>query len=242
MRATRYLWLGVGLLALGVAPAPTGAADEKKADKKEGKTYDVPYRLTVPKHILVRAKINGKGPFNFILDTGAPALFFTEKVAEKCGVARDKNGWGTCDKVEIEGGVVMGQLLDRDQEQHLAVGQGQVGERLLEPALELRCRGLLERRRRHLRRGALLGAQELGQRPAPVAGVQVARDREQPRAQAGVVAQPVGVAGQPQPGLLQEVLGQVAAPGQAQQEPVNARAPGHGSLFRSPTRTIPRSS
>ena len=30
--------------------------------------------MTTFQHVLVRAKINGKGPFNFILDTGAPAL------------------------------------------------------------------------------------------------------------------------------------------------------------------------
>ena len=48
----------------------------------------------MPKHILVRAKINGKGPFNFILDTGAPALFVSTKVCDKIGVKSDKKGWG----------------------------------------------------------------------------------------------------------------------------------------------------
>ena len=47
--------------------APWARADDK--------SFEVPYRLTAVKHIVVRAKINGKGPFNFILDTGAPALF-----------------------------------------------------------------------------------------------------------------------------------------------------------------------
>ena len=40
------------------------------------------HRLKRGLHIVVRAKINGKGPFNFILDTGAPALFVATKVAE----------------------------------------------------------------------------------------------------------------------------------------------------------------
>src|SRR5438067_12653319 len=65
----------------------------------------VPYRLTKTQHILVRAKINGKGPFNFILDTGAPALFVATKAAKKGGVEPDKKGWGTFDRFEIEGGV-----------------------------------------------------------------------------------------------------------------------------------------
>lgn len=34
----------------------------------------VPFRLTDTNHILIRLKINGKGPFNFIVDTGAPAM------------------------------------------------------------------------------------------------------------------------------------------------------------------------
>jgi hypothetical protein len=61
----------------------------------------------VPKHILVRAKLNGKGPYNFILDTGAPALFVATKVADKLGIKADKKGWGTFDRLEIEGGVVL---------------------------------------------------------------------------------------------------------------------------------------
>ena len=32
---------------------------------------------------MVRTKINGKGPFNLIVDTGAPAVFITKTVAKK---------------------------------------------------------------------------------------------------------------------------------------------------------------
>jgi hypothetical protein len=67
----RQFWTCAAVAALCLVP-PAGADEKPKA---EAKTYQVPYRLTVPKHILVRAKINGKGPFNFLLDTGAPALF-----------------------------------------------------------------------------------------------------------------------------------------------------------------------
>ena len=96
------LWCLVpGLLGL----APPLRADEAK--KLGAKRFEVPYRLTIPKHILVRAKINGKGPFNFILDTGAPALFVSKAVAKKLGVKPDKDGWGTFDRFEIEGGVVV---------------------------------------------------------------------------------------------------------------------------------------
>jgi hypothetical protein len=79
-------------------------ADE--AIKSPPKSFQVPYRLTKAKHILVRAKINGKGPFNFIVDTGAPALFVAVPVARKLGVKGNDKGWGTFDRFEIEGGVV----------------------------------------------------------------------------------------------------------------------------------------
>jgi hypothetical protein len=69
-------------------------------------TVQVPYRLTKTKHVLVRVKINGKGPFNFILDTGAPALFVAKKTAEAAGVTADKRGWANFDRFEVEGGVV----------------------------------------------------------------------------------------------------------------------------------------
>jgi serine protease DegQ len=80
-------------------------ADE--GTKPEAKTFRVPYRLTNTNHVLLRAKINGKGPYNFIVDTGAPALFVTTGVAKKLGVAADKEGWGKFERFEIEGGVVL---------------------------------------------------------------------------------------------------------------------------------------
>jgi hypothetical protein len=104
---------------------PPALADEKPS--AEGKTYQVPYRLTVPKHILVRAKINGKGPFNFILDTGAPALFVSTKVCKKLGVEPDKSGWGTFDRFEIEGGVVLTRAKGRIEDPFQLEGMNGLG-------------------------------------------------------------------------------------------------------------------
>jgi hypothetical protein len=91
--------------------APPARADGPA--KTPPKSFQVPYRLTKPKHILVRAKINGKGPYNFIVDTGAPALFVATAVADKLGVKPDRGGWGTFDRFEIEGGVVLTRLKGR---------------------------------------------------------------------------------------------------------------------------------
>jgi hypothetical protein len=98
------------LLALGLLAPPLRADEPKKSDPE---SVEVPYRLTIPKHILVRAKINGKGPFNFILDTGAPALFLATHVAKKIGIKEDEKGWGTFDRFEIEGGVVLKKATGR---------------------------------------------------------------------------------------------------------------------------------
>jgi hypothetical protein len=98
------------LLALGLLAPPLSADEPKKAAPE---SFEVPYRLTIPKHILVRAKINGKGPFNFILDTGAPALFLAVPVAKKIGIKEDEKGWGTFDRFEIEGGVVLKKAMGR---------------------------------------------------------------------------------------------------------------------------------
>jgi hypothetical protein len=97
----RRLWISAALI-LAFVTAPLRAEDLKKT---EAKTIQVPYQVTNTKHVMVRAKINGKGPYNFIVDTGAPALFVSTAVCEKLGVKPDRRGWGTFDRFDIEGGV-----------------------------------------------------------------------------------------------------------------------------------------
>src|SRR5438552_12855260 len=94
-------WLISGLSTLLLAcPA---LADEPKAKTT---VFQVPYRLTNTMHIMVRAKINGQGPFNFIVDTGAPMLVVATPIGKKLGLVPDKKGWTTLDRFEIEGGAV----------------------------------------------------------------------------------------------------------------------------------------
>src|SRR5271169_3535874 len=112
------------LLALGLLAPPLRADEPKKAEVEQ---FQVPYRLTIPKHIMVRAKINGKGPFNFILDTGAPALFVSTAVCKKLGIEPDKTGWGTFDKFEIEGGVVIPKAKGRIEDPFQLEGMNGMG-------------------------------------------------------------------------------------------------------------------
>jgi len=92
----RLVMLAV-LVCLPLAPAAEPLNPEAPVE--------VPYRLTDTKHVLVRVKLNGKGPFNFILDTGAPAVFIPKKVAKKIGLELDEKGWGSFDSFELEGGL-----------------------------------------------------------------------------------------------------------------------------------------
>jgi hypothetical protein len=103
----KKLWLFIGLILIG-PQVPLGAEPSSKQA-----TFQVPYRLTDTQHVMVRAKINGKGPFHFIIDTGAPALFVATEAAKQIGVKPDKFGWGTLDRFEIEGGVVIPKLKAR---------------------------------------------------------------------------------------------------------------------------------
>jgi membrane-associated protease RseP (regulator of RpoE activity) len=101
------------------------SAEEAKKTKSE--TYQVPYRLTDTYHVLVRAKINGKGPFNFILDTGAPFLFVSTAVAKKLGIEPDPKRLNTFERFEIEGGVVVGNAKGRIEDPFQLEGMNGLG-------------------------------------------------------------------------------------------------------------------
>ena len=77
----------------------------------------MPYRLTDTKHIMVRVKINSKGPFNFIVDTGAPAVFITKAVAKKAKAeAMGKEEWVNFDSFELEGGLKVEKARGRSKD------------------------------------------------------------------------------------------------------------------------------
>ena len=46
----------------------------------------VPYTLSNTNHLVIRLKINGHGPYNFVVDTGAPTMLVDEKVAADIGL------------------------------------------------------------------------------------------------------------------------------------------------------------
>jgi hypothetical protein len=98
-----------GLLAAFALSAAVAApaGPEVKVSGKKDEVFRIPYRLAPTNHTVVRVKINGKGPFHFIVDTGAPAIFIDPKIAKQCGVDEPKDGWAVVKQIEIEGGVVI---------------------------------------------------------------------------------------------------------------------------------------
>lgn len=91
------------------------------------RSYEIPYKLTATNHVMVRLKLNGKGPFNFIMDTGAPAIFCATKIARKVGVEPNRDGWGTFDTLEFEGGLKLERVAARIDDPFQLEGMNSLG-------------------------------------------------------------------------------------------------------------------
>jgi hypothetical protein len=98
----------------------------KKEAKVEAKPGLVPYRLTDTHHTLVRVKINGKGPFNFIVDTGCPVFLIAQPVGDKIGLKADK-GWAVLEKLELEGGLELTKVKARVETPFQIEGMNSMG-------------------------------------------------------------------------------------------------------------------
>jgi PDZ domain/Aspartyl protease len=84
------LLAGLVLLAAAfVARAESPKPDEVKK-KADFKPVTVPFELFKTKHIAIMVKINGKGPYRMIFDTGAPISLVSNKVANENKLV-DKN-------------------------------------------------------------------------------------------------------------------------------------------------------
>jgi len=119
------LGLALGLAALG----PDDPKPKPDATSDVGTAYQVPYRLTLTNHYLVRVKINGKGPFNFLVDTGAPYLFVSTDVAKKIGLkpAPDGEYWTDIETFDLEGGAKLKDIKARVEDPFQLVGMNAMG-------------------------------------------------------------------------------------------------------------------
>jgi PDZ domain/Aspartyl protease len=122
----RLAWV----VGLGLAASAVGLAvdDPRKPDPEVGKSYRVPYRMTETNHFLVRVRIDGKGPFNFLVDTGAPSLYVGLGAAKKIGLKPDPEEYFTpIGRLEFEGGASLTGMKARVEDVFQMVGMNALG-------------------------------------------------------------------------------------------------------------------
>jgi len=76
----RFLLAPLFVVVLALHPAP--------ADEARPKPVVVPFELLPSGHMTVMVKINGKGPYKLIFDTGAPVTLLNNKVAKEAGLLK----------------------------------------------------------------------------------------------------------------------------------------------------------
>src|SRR5688572_16158117 len=79
----RKLSLGLLAAALLAAPARADAPAEKMTVKGV-----VPFEILKTGHMTVMVKVNGRGPYKLIFDTGAPINLLNNKIAREAGLLR----------------------------------------------------------------------------------------------------------------------------------------------------------
>jgi membrane-associated protease RseP (regulator of RpoE activity) len=134
---TRFAWRSrwiLGITALILTLTSTLALNAQNGikpplrDPQIGRTFQIPYRLTDTNHFLVRARINGKGPFNFLVDSGAPALFIATETGKKIGLKPKKGEfWTPIEQLDLEGGAQLTGLKARVEDPFQLVGMNALG-------------------------------------------------------------------------------------------------------------------
>jgi hypothetical protein len=76
-------------LAVAALSAALGVAAPAKVPVAPAKPVAVPFELLPTGHMAVMVKINGKGPYRLIFDTGAPLTLLSNKVAREAGLDVD---------------------------------------------------------------------------------------------------------------------------------------------------------
>lgn len=76
----------VGLASAWAFDAPV--QDKARAKKSAASKSTVPFRMLPSNHMVVRARINGKGPYRLVFDLGAPITLLSNKTAEDSGTIK----------------------------------------------------------------------------------------------------------------------------------------------------------
>jgi hypothetical protein len=78
------------LVVLVAVAAPCPA----QAPKADAKPTVVPFTLLPSRHMLLDVKVNGKGPYKLIFDTGAPINLISTRLAKDAGLTKKGKGGG----------------------------------------------------------------------------------------------------------------------------------------------------
>lgn len=71
---------------IAVIALPLIAVALSADDAAKPKPLAVPFELLASKHMVVKIKINGKGPYRVLFDTGSPVTLLSNKAAKEAGV------------------------------------------------------------------------------------------------------------------------------------------------------------
>ena len=67
-----------------------GATTQDRKPTAKGEVAVVPFEMLPSNHMVVEVKLNGKGPYRFIFDLGAPITLVSNKAADASGaIAKD---------------------------------------------------------------------------------------------------------------------------------------------------------
>ena len=75
-----------GVLAIIVCLPVFVSAHEGNADLTKAEGITVPFEMLKTQHMVVMIKVNGKGPYRVVFDTGAPVTLLNNKVATEAGI------------------------------------------------------------------------------------------------------------------------------------------------------------
>jgi membrane-associated protease RseP (regulator of RpoE activity) len=92
MKAMRFILIllcaSLPLSVRAEKPASTADAPSGKG-KKAAKEVVVPFELLRTGHMAVRVRVNGKGPYRLIFDTGSPITLLNNKIARAAGLLEE---------------------------------------------------------------------------------------------------------------------------------------------------------
>jgi hypothetical protein len=68
--------------------------DDRKSEPRKTEAVTVPFEMLRTGHIAVMIKVNGKGPYRVIFDTGAPISLLSSKIAKEAALEKDPKAGG----------------------------------------------------------------------------------------------------------------------------------------------------